>query len=343
MLNAAACTIVSELSNDHFDSYVLSESSLFVYPLKIIFKTCGTTQLLKAIPKLLDASSKLFFKVCRCKYTRGTFLFPEAQPYPYGNFDGEVALLEKYFGKLGLKGMAYVMGDVEKTQNWHIYVAATSEVPRKDTPVYTVEMCMTQLDRKAASTFYKTSGHETASEMTYISGIRNFLPNSKICEFAFDPCGYSMNSIEGSAHSTIHVTPEEGFSYASFEAMGYSPDMIDLDVLVDRVTSCFKPACFSLSIYVCGGGGWESGTETWDAIICPYGYACIGTSRQELPGGSAVVYHTFKEANGCGSPVKPLSLATFEINSRSYQDICSMKLNKSKKGMGLVQFQITGM
>ena len=33
----------------------------------------------------------------------------------------------------------------------------------------------------------------------------------------FEPCGYSMNGMDGAQASTIHITPELGFSYASVE------------------------------------------------------------------------------------------------------------------------------
>lgn len=50
ILGLAACCIVSARHGAAFDAYVLSESSLFVYPRKAILKTCGTTKLLAAVP-----------------------------------------------------------------------------------------------------------------------------------------------------------------------------------------------------------------------------------------------------------------------------------------------------
>lgn len=57
--------------------------------------------------------------------------------------------------------------------------------------------------------------------MAVNSGIRKILPYSDICDFEFDPCGYSMNSTEGAALSTIPVTLKDDFSYVFFEAVGY--------------------------------------------------------------------------------------------------------------------------
>ncbi|KAK8548697.1 hypothetical protein V6N13_054524 [Hibiscus sabdariffa] len=61
------CAVVAAVGNHPFDAYVLSESSLFVYPTKIIIKTCGTTQLLKSIRPLIHLAGDLGLTLCGCR------------------------------------------------------------------------------------------------------------------------------------------------------------------------------------------------------------------------------------------------------------------------------------
>ncbi|XP_051146091.1 S-adenosylmethionine decarboxylase proenzyme-like [Andrographis paniculata] len=295
-LQPAECTIVASLSNEHLDSYVLSESSLFVYPYKIIIKTCGTTKLLLAIPPILKLSEGLSLSIKSVKYTRGSFIFPGAQPFPHRNFSEEVAVLDSYFGDLGSSGSrAYVMGNAGKNQKWHVYAACADDSVESFEPVYTLEMCMTGLNRDKASVFYK-SNFSTAATMTENSGIRKILPESEICDFEFDPCGYSMNSIEGAALSTIHVTPEDGFSYASFEAAGYDFKSLSLGSLVGRVLACFEPKEFSVSVHA------EAGAE----LVIDFdvkGYGANERVVEEMGANGSMVYCKFVESGArCGSP-----------------------------------------
>ncbi|KAB2624420.1 S-adenosylmethionine decarboxylase [Pyrus ussuriensis x Pyrus communis] len=295
-LDQAECTVVSSLSNDDVDSYVLSESSLFIHPYKMIIKTCGTTKLLRVIPTVLQLAETISLAVRSVKYTRGSFIFPGAQTYPHRSFSEEVSVLDSYFGKLGSGSRAYVMGKSDGPQKWHVY-SATAESASLDEPVYTLEMCMTGLDRGKASVFYKTQ-LSSATAMTTESGIRKILPDSDICDFEFDPCGYSMNSIEGAAISTIHVTPEDGFSYASFETAGYDLKDVNLNQLVERVLVCFQPKEFSIAVH----SNVASKSLQQHCSVDLKGYCREESSHEELGLGGAIVYHRFLKTERCSSP-----------------------------------------
>lgn len=247
ILEPAACTIVSQHSNSDFDSYVLSESSLLVYPLKIILKTCGTTKLLLSIEPILELAGSLRLTVSGVLYSRGTFNFPNAQLSPHRNFSEEVSFLNGYFGHL--LPHAYVLGDpTVENSHWHVYSASVDDDEADDltagNEMITLEMCMTGLNRDKAAMFYKMDGR-TAMEMTKLSEIDGIIPSQVICDFDFEPCGYSMNGIDGGAYSTVHVTPEDEFSYASYEVMGFDPGTIRFQSLVKRVLGCFEPKKFT--------------------------------------------------------------------------------------------------
>jgi S-adenosylmethionine decarboxylase len=160
-----------------------------------------------------------------------------------------------------------------------------------------------------AAVFYKKSADYSAAEMTKMSGINEIMPSHMICDFDFDPCGYSMNGIDGTALSTVHVTPEDGFSYASYEATGFDCGEVRLRGLVQRVLKCFGPRDFSVAVTCHGGGG--VGVQWW-AIECAdvEGYLCDSVVRQELPGGGCLVYMTYhevKESKGC-APARMMNM-----------------------------------
>lgn len=310
ILRPAECTIVSSLSNHEVDSYILSESSLFVYPNKIVIKTCGTTKLILSIPPILELASSLSLVVRSVRYTRGSFIFPGAQSYPHRSFAEEVAVLDSYFGKLGGGSKAYLMGGTNTEQKWHVY-SASAETAHPSEPVYTLEVCMTGLDKKRASVFHKTVS-SCGAVMTEISGIRKILPDSNICDYDFDPCGYSMNGIEGEAISTIHVTPEDGFSYASFEAVGYNFEVLNLKELVKRVLACFGPMEFSLALHT---NVPERELVGSDFPLDVKGYICGEKSIEMLGKGGSIMYQSFSStpAGCCESPRSTLHSCWSEV------------------------------
>ncbi|CAG8553510.1 11343_t:CDS:2 [Ambispora leptoticha] len=121
MLTIVNCQILSVISNHHVDAYLLSESSMFVYPHKLILKTCGTTKLLLAIPQLLKIAAERchFFGVWRVFYSRKSFMFPERQLHPHKDWKDEVTYLEKLFA-------AYIVGRING-DHWNLYLTSPQD------------------------------------------------------------------------------------------------------------------------------------------------------------------------------------------------------------------------
>lgn len=304
VLDAVQCTVVSAVSNHYFDAYILSESSLFVYPHKMILKTCGTTQLLRSLPCLLRHADELGLRLRACRFSRGSFIFPNAQPSPHTSFAEEVRYLDERLPAVLCFRRACLIPS-NTSHAWHVYAAADS--PEAAADGFTVEVCMTELDRSLAKRFFRLkgearSGEAAGAEMTELTGIPAIHPRSLVFGFAFDPCGYSMNGLDRDHYSTVHVTPEEGNSYASFECTGRwsSEALMELTESLSKVIDVFRPGEVSVSLCMAAPGSGVAGEErrAWSAVAAgleALGLRCWSRVAEEFPGAGVVTYQTFSK------------------------------------------------
>ncbi|ORZ06455.1 S-adenosylmethionine decarboxylase [Absidia repens] len=256
MLAIVKCTVLNMIQHDHVDAYLLSESSMFVYPHKMIIKTCGTTTLLLALPRILEIAKEIcgFDKVWRVFYSRKAFMFPDRQVGPHKSWESEVAFLDQYFDD----GSAYKIGNMTG-DHWHLYTTKPADdvlhhqnnmhdvsSPPQDHAMrssssspsnsssdddngdetepmdQTVEIMMTKLNPKHMERYFyhqqgTPSGVEGGQQVDRITGIDQLYPGADVDSFLFEPCGYSSNGLWQDRYFTIHVTPEPQCSYASFE------------------------------------------------------------------------------------------------------------------------------
>jgi len=249
ILDFVKCKIISKTSNQYFDAYVLSESSLFVYPHKMMLKTCGTTTLLKCLKPLLTLTKSLKMEPTFVWYSRTRLLFPEKQLNPHQRFEDEVEWLDRFFN-----GKGYVFGPV-KDDHWYIYVCDLQNPQTKPkVPDQTLEIMMFELDQTKMKQFWKREGVD-AHQVTVSSGISKLLPGSIIDPYQFDPCGYSMNGLLGEAYWTIHITPEDHCSYVSFETNISAKQLgkrTHADLIRD-VINTFKPGRFVVTFFADDG------------------------------------------------------------------------------------------
>ncbi|GAA5927257.1 hypothetical protein JCM3775_002497 [Rhodotorula graminis] len=341
MLDEVCCKVLSVIEGDEVDAYLLSESSMFVWPHKLILKTCGTTTLLLGIPTLLRIASETcgFKGVWRCFYSRKTFMFPERQRGPHKDWTAEMSFLDKLFENSSAYTVGRMNGD-----HWLLYITPPSDdvllphalessralppakhdtqlstlsasldttpsafPPRRHVaprlvpsrPDQTLEILMTQLSPAACRKFYHPSSdtapytsypaepvvadggdaHALGAKLSDDLGLSAILDGATIDSFLFAPCGFSQNAVRGDRYATVHVTPEEAYSYASFECnfdfagLGADADRgletreavkrtsESLQDLVEKVLHIFEPAKMCITLFVSDEDEDDAGIE----------------------------------------------------------------------------------
>lgn len=188
-----------------------------------------------------------------------------------------------------------------------------SSAPYQDT---TLEILMSHLEPGGRLPFFHDemadggykSGHELGADLSAELGIDAlFSPQeTRLDSFGFEPCGYSANAVIGSGspisrdghpgggYYTIHVTPEEGWSYASFECnvplpassqmsnghTSAAPARPDLPTLIRNVVKIFQPNRLSITLFVSTTGGEGHSSELEQKAWSAFGTDILGKAYE---------------------------------------------------------------
>lgn len=233
--------IVDTVSNEYLDSYVLTESSLFVFPHRCILITCGTTVLLDALARVLALVEQLQCEVEWASFMRKDFSYPWEQVGPHASMEAEYATLK---AQLPL-GRPFIFGPID-SDHYFVFVYDDIKRPCVEDDLQ-LSMTMYDFDPAVAKTFYSDTfiGKDGTGPIREASGVERLVKGWVAQDLQFAPCGYSINAILEGAYQTMHITPEEHCSFASYET---NSRLETVDERLQLVLQVFKPKRFSVMI-----------------------------------------------------------------------------------------------
>eukprot|EP00440_Ansanella_granifera_P002435 gb/GFBE01002646.1/.p1 GENE.gb/GFBE01002646.1/~~gb/GFBE01002646.1/.p1 ORF type:complete len:343 (+),score=86.59 gb/GFBE01002646.1/:1-1029(+) len=263
-----------------FTSFLLSESSLIVYPRKAILKTCGRTVPVAAVPKIFEAAKEQNLEAEWLCYSRKNFLAPHEQPEEHQSQEAEIEICRQACGKVG---DGYVLGPMTG-EHWLIYDASFQYVDSSSRGDFQVDIMMYDLPKDVQAKFYTDQPEgsaEGARKMTQESGLGGIIEwtGGEVDDYCFDKCGYSCNVHAGDAYAMVHVTPQDECSYASFESnFGSSRDGLPgegsnipkLQELVTKVLDVFRPGRVTITLFIDQGAAPSVGSAPFEAASKTY-------------------------------------------------------------------------
>ncbi|WP_025820151.1 adenosylmethionine decarboxylase [Shewanella marina] len=199
---SANAEILSSISNDECDAYLLSESSLFVWKDRFLMLTCGTTTLADAVMLFIDKIGADL--IAFASYQRKNEYQSHLQT---SSFEQDLHVIRER-----ISGPAFRIGHLD---SHHHYIFMTDKPHTTIQGDHTSELLMYHIQGEAAD--YLRSSNQSAEGVRRILELDEMLPNFRFDDFLFEPFGYSINGINGDKYMTIHITPQEASSYVSFE------------------------------------------------------------------------------------------------------------------------------
>ncbi len=311
---AARCTIIHSEPDTCFDSYILSESSLFVFRDRMMIKTCGTTLPLSALTAMFDAADQYNIKPLDMTYSRSSFVFPDLQLFPHDSLDNELQYLNSMEATVGkvISQETFILGDSQGTY-WLVHNKRFDEpasVPKRQQVM--VDCIMTGLASEARDVYWKDMQFsDVKNDETMSASIESFEKSLRVVGKSFDPCGFSANAhgSNNENYMTVHVTPEEGFSYASVEAVFNGMfEQARLDRFVQEVVDVFRPK--NIMITLMSQGIQEIGVGHIVDPVEPAEYHRDSLGERELAGDACasklrVSAYRFVRRDVAGSDTSP--------------------------------------
>lgn len=272
LLKIVDAEIVSVDKNEFIDSYVLSESSMFISKNRFNIKTCGITKLLYAVNPILSLAKKYAgMHVVNFFFSRRVYLRPEEQRGIHKSFQDEA----EYLTEIIPNGTAYILGQNKKEQ-WYLFTNDNSATFSESDDV-TLEILMEDLDQEAMAQFTKKK-NKSSEEVIKNSGIVRIVPGSVNDGLLFDPIGYSLNGLFRDSYYTIHVTPQDSCSYVSFET---NIKYRNYSNLIDRVLSVFRPGSLIITLFSNKGALCGDASHQLNSLSLK-GYTCEDCHDQTL-------------------------------------------------------------
>ena len=199
---AAGAAVLSETSDGRCRAFLLSESSLFVWDRSVLMITCGTSDLVGGVLRLLGEVGAS--RVASLIYQRKNEYHRHLQA---STFHDDAARLGAV-----VEGRAVRFGHAGEHHNLVFHTVGPFRPEEDDV---TTELLMHHIRGPRAGLF--RAGGAGAPDLRGALGLGPFLDGFAIDDHAFAPRGYSLNAVRDGRYMTLHVTPEEDGSYASFE------------------------------------------------------------------------------------------------------------------------------